>query len=84
MTKASAKSVLTPTIEIKETPVITDAPLVKKPYKKRYHKKPKATILAVPVAEISLTVEKEVLTPIKPKLNWFQRQWNKFVAWYNA
>jgi len=72
----TAKEVLTPAQKSVES--ITPA----KPKKKRYHKKPKQVVIDTPLVDV--IVEKDELTPIKPHLNWFQKQWNKFVLWYNA
>lgn len=70
----------------KETaPVNTDA-AVKKPYYK--HKKKVANINSTPDSSATMTIiapataTKITILPIKP--NWFQRQWNKFITWYNA
>jgi hypothetical protein len=79
----AAEPVLNTTKETVSTvtvPVTTDA-TVKKPYYK--HKKKVVAITATPIAPITtgtITYQKAIV--IKP--NWFQRQWNKFITWYNA
>lgn len=75
--KETAKEVLTPVIE-KPVELVVPA----KPKRKRYHKKPKQVVIDTPLVDV--IVEKDELTPIKPHLNWFQKQWNNFVLWYNA
>jgi hypothetical protein len=75
--KETAQVVLTP--EVKTVELTVPA----KPKKKRYHK-PKAKTVVIDTPVVDITVEKQELTPVKPHLNWFQKQWNKFVLWYNA
>jgi hypothetical protein len=67
----------TPVVTVPATTDVT----VKKPYYK--HKKKAVAITATPIVPITtgtITYQKAIV--IKP--NWFQRQWNKFIIWYNA
>jgi hypothetical protein len=77
--EVASTEVLNPQVKTVETPTVE---IPAKPKKKRYHKKPKQVVIDTPVVDV--IVEKVELTPIKPHLNWLQKQWNKIVLWYNS
>lgn len=77
-----ANKVLKPESKLTDVSVNIPVEETAKPKKKRYHKKQRQVVIDTPILDV--VIEKEELTLIEPKLNWFQRQWNKFVLWYNA
>ena len=83
--KGTTKEVLTQaekSVE-QEAPALIVSEAPSKAKRKRNHKK-KSTIIDTPIADVAIAVELDELPMIQPKLNWFERQWNKFVLWYNA